>query len=66
MKVGDTFQTYYSFSEAFELHKQSQNALYRVYASETVPNYLKKARETRHRNPRGDKVGAFLHIRHER
>ena len=42
MEVGDTFKTYEAFSEAFELHKQGQNALYRVYASETVHNYLKK------------------------
>ena len=39
MKVADTFQTYHSFSETFELHKQGQNALYRVYASEIVSMY---------------------------
>ena len=53
MKVADTFQTYHSFSETFELDKQGQNALYRVYASETVQNYLKKhPGRQRHRNPR--------------
>ena len=47
MKVADTFQTYHSFSETFELQKQGQNALgNRAELSKEAPW------ETRHRNPR--------------
>ena len=53
MKVADTFQTYHSFSETFELHKQGQNALYRVYMHRKPAELSKEAPwETRHRNPR--------------
>ena len=67
MKVADTFQTYHSFFETFELHKQGQNALYHVYASETVQNYLKKhfGSQLSGRQDIGiPDIGAFLHIRH--
>ena len=62
MKVADTFQIYHSFSETFELHKQSQNARYRVYASETGQNYLKK--HPGRQDIGIPDIGAFLHIRH--
>ena len=42
MQVGDTFATYAEFSAALTAEIARQKAVFRVYAAETVQNYLKK------------------------